>query len=140
MLDYFYKQGYLNLYFLNCFSTIKGAKNLKGHFMNISLVFIIALVPPWRHSNKEKCQEDLENGIMGALEIANQNNHLTIAFPPLGNGVFSFSIDLCATIILQTMRDFINKNSNSSLEVIRVVVNNARQVKAFARIMMASTL
>ena len=74
--------------------------------MNISLVFIIALVPLWRHSNKEKCQEDLENGIMRALEIANQNNLLTIAFPPLRNGVFSFSIDLCATIILQNDEGF----------------------------------
>ena len=51
--------------------------------MNISIY--IALVPLWRHSNKEKNQEDLENGIMRALELAKQNNLLTIAFPPLGN-------------------------------------------------------
>ena len=76
--------------------------------MNISIY--IALVPLWRHSNKEKNQEDLENGIMRALEIANQNNLLKIA--PLGNGVFGFSTELCATIMLQTMRHFINKNSN----------------------------
>ena len=76
--------------------------------MNISIH--IALIPLWRHSNKEKNQEDLENGIMRALEIANQNNLLKIA--PLGNGVFGFSTELCATIMLQTMRHFINKNSN----------------------------
>ena len=44
--------------------------------MNISIY--IALVPLSRHSNKEKNQEDLENGIMQALKIANQNNFLTI--------------------------------------------------------------
>ena len=77
---------------------------------------------------------------MRALKIANQNNLLAIAFPPLGNGVFGFSIDLCATIMLQTMNDFINKYSNSSLKIIRVVVNNIRQVKAFTRIMMANNL
>ena len=77
---------------------------------------------------------------MQALEIANQNNLLTIAFPPLGNGVFGFSIDLCATIMLQTMGDFINKNSNSSLKIIRVVVKNIQQVKAFTRILMANNL
>ena len=112
---------------MNCFSTIKGAKDFKDHFMNISIY--IALVPLWRHSIKEKNKKDLEDGIMQALKIANQNNLLTLAFPPLGNGVFGFSIDLCATIMLQTMRDFINKNSNSSLKIIRVVVNNIRQVK-----------
>ena len=77
---------------------------------------------------------------MQALEIANQNNLLTIAFPPLGNGVFGFSIDLCATIMLQTMGDFVNKNSSSSLKIIRVVVKNIQQVKAFTRILMANNL
>ena len=106
--------------------------------MNISIY--IALVPLSRHSNKEKNQEDLENGIMHALKIASQNSLLTIAFSPLGNAVFGFSIDLCATIMLQTMRDFINKNSNLSLKIIRVVANNIRQVKAFTRIMMTNNL
>ena len=106
--------------------------------MNISIY--IALVPLWRHSNKEKNQEDLENGIMRALELAKQNNLLTIAFPPLGNGVFGFSTDLCGTIMLQTMRDFIRKNSNSSLKIIHVVVKNIRQVKSFTGNMMANNL
>ena len=123
---------------LNCFSKIKDAEDFKDHFMNISMY--IALDPLWRHSNKEESQEALENGIMRALKIANQNNLLTIAFPPLGNGVFGFSIDLCATIMLQTMKDFINKYSNSSLKIIRAVVNNIRQVKPFTRIMMANNL
>ena len=69
----------------------------------------------------------------GALEIANQNNLLAIAFPPFRNGVFGFFTDLCATIMLQTMRNFINKNSNSSLKIIR-------QIKTFTRIMMANNL
>ena len=106
--------------------------------MNISIY--IALVPQWRHSNKEKNQEDLENGIMRALELAKQNNLLTIAFPPLGNGVFGFSTDLCGRIMLQTIRDFIRKNSNSSPKIIHVVVNNIRQVKDFTRIIMANNL
>ena len=71
------------------------------------------------------------------LELAKQNNLLAIAFPPLGNGAFGFSTDLCGTIMQQTMRDFIWKNSNSSLKIIHVV-NNIGQVKAFTRIMMAN--
>ena len=106
--------------------------------MNISIY--IALVLLWRHSNKEKNQEILENGIMQALELTKQSNLLAIAFPPLGNGVFGFSADLCGTIILQTMGDFIRKNSNSSLKIIHVVVNNIRQVKSFTGNMMANNL
>ena len=101
---------------------------------------ILIHIALWRHSNKEKNQEDLENGIMRALELAKQNNLLTIAFTPLGNGVFGFSTDLCGTIMPQMMRDFIRKNSYSSQKIIHVVVNNIRQVQAFTRIMMANNL
>ena len=104
-----------------------GATDFRNNFIDI--LNYIALVPLWTNSNKEKNQEDLKNGIIKALEITNQNNLLTIAFPPFGNGVFGFSTDLCATIMLQTMRDFITKNSNLSLKIIRVVINNIRKVK-----------
>ena len=88
--------------------------------MNISIC--TALVPLWRHSNKEKNQEDQKNGIMRALEIADQSSLLTIAFSPLGNGVFGFSSNLCATM-LQTMGDFMNKSSNSSLKKLYVLLS-----------------
>ena len=104
--------------------------------MNISVY--IALVSLWRHSNKGKNQDDAR--IMRALELAKQNNRLTIAFPPLGNGVFGFSTDLCGRMMLQAIRDFIRNNSNSSPKIIHVVVNNIRQVKDFTRIIMANNL
>ena len=66
----------------------------------------------------------MKNGIMRALEITNQNIILKIIFTPLTNGVFGFYTDMCTTIMLRTMRDFIAKNSNLSLKIIRVVINN----------------
>ena len=94
--------------------------------MNISVY--IALVSLWRHSNKGKNQDDAR--IMRALELAKQNNRLTIAF----------STDLCGRMMLQAIRDFIRNNSNSSPKIIHVVVNNIRQVKDFTRIIMANNL
>ena len=138
MLDYFYNQVYLKSCFLNCFATKKIATDFKKHFMNI--LISVALVPLWSHSNKDKNQENLKNGIMRGLEITSQSNLLKIAFPPLADGVFGFSTDMCATIMLRTMRDFITKNSHLSLKIIRVVVDNIRQVKTFARIMMENNL
>ena len=58
MLDYFYKQGYLKSYFLNCFARKKGATDFKNHFMNI--LIYITLVSLRSHSNKKKNQEDLK--------------------------------------------------------------------------------
>ena len=84
------------------------ATDFRNNFIDI--LNYTALVPLWSNSNKDKNQEDLKNGIIKALKITNQNNLLTIAFPPLGNGVFGFSTDLCATIMLRTMKDFITKN------------------------------
>ena len=57
--------------------------------MNISIY--IALVSLWRHSSKEKNQEDART--MRALELAQQNNLLTIAFPQMEYLVFPL---LCA--------------------------------------------
>ena len=80
--------------------------------------------------------QDLKNGIMQASEITNQNNLLAVDFRPPGNRVFDFSTNLCATIMLQKMMDFLDKNFNSSLKIIRNVVNNIRQVKMITRFMM----
>ena len=46
----------------------------------MNVLIYIALVPLWRHSKNGKNQEDLENGMIRALEPANQNNVLAIAF------------------------------------------------------------
>ena len=73
---------------------------------------------------------------MRASEITNQNNLLTVAFPALANGVLGFSTDMCATVMLRMMRDFITKNFNLLLKIIRIIVNNNRLVKTFTRIMM----
>ena len=77
---------------------------------------------------------------MQALGITIQNNPLTIAFSPLGKGVFGSSTDLCAIIMLQTMSDFITQDNNSSLKIIRAVANNIQEIKAFTRIMMTNNL
>ena len=77
------------------------ATDFRNNFIDI--LNYIALVPLWSNSNKDKNQEDLKNGIIKALKITNQNNLLTIAFPPLGNGVFGFSTDLCATNQVRTL-------------------------------------
>ena len=52
--------------------------------------------------------KNLKNGIIRNNE---PKNLLLITFPRLGNKVFGFFIYLCATIMLQTMRDFISKHS-----------------------------
>ena len=98
------------------FCNKKSATNFKNHFMNILR---------W---NKR------------ALEITNQNNLLTKAFPLLANDIFCFSTDILATIMLQTIKDFINKHSNLSQKIIRVVVSKIRQVKTFTGIMTAHNL
>ena len=77
----------------------------------MNILIYIALIPLWRHSNKKKNQEDLKNGIMRALEIANHNNLLTITVSSIGNVVFWFLHRFVYDNNAANMRDFINKNS-----------------------------
>ena len=88
----------------------------KGYsrFQNIILIYI-SLAPLWSYSDKEKNQEILENQIRRAC------------FSIIWNGAFGFSTDLCATIMLRKMRDFITKIYHSKLFVLIKAKRPARK-------------
>ena len=82
-----------------------------------------------RHSKKVKSRRS-EKWNNASNRNNEPSNLLTVDFRPLGNRVFDFSTNLRATIMLQKMRYFVNKNSNSLLNI-RDIVNNIQQVKTF---------
>ena len=83
--------------------------------MNISVY--ITLVTLWSHINEEKNQEDLKNGINRSIRNDKPKQSFNNSFPPPVNGVFGFSTDMCTTIMLRMMRDFISKNSNLLIKI-----------------------
>lgn len=53
----------------------------------------------------------LKNATLNALKIATQNNINSIAFPAISTGIFGYPLDKCAKIMLNTVKDYLSKNT-----------------------------
>lgn len=69
----------------------------------------------------EKNKNELANCYKNSLELAIQNNIRTIAFPCISTGVFRFPKDLACKIAIETVDNFISKNSNKIDKVVFIL-------------------
>jgi len=86
------------------------------------------------HACGPKFQEaDLESKlrecVLSTLECADQNKLKTIAFPPMGAGFYGVPLDLCARVMLETMRSYLL--GGTSLEEVLICVIDRREFVAF---------
>jgi O-acetyl-ADP-ribose deacetylase (regulator of RNase III) len=63
-------------------------------------------------------EKSLQNSVLNSLKLAEKYELKTIAFPAIGTGVAGFPIDVCAKLMVTTLRNFDYK----SLEEIIIVL------------------
>ncbi|XP_077176450.1 protein mono-ADP-ribosyltransferase PARP9 isoform X2 [Paroedura picta] len=71
---------------------------------------VIHIVSPrWSEDQREECCLRLETAIINILKYGNapENNIKSVAIPALGSGFFNFPLDLCAQVVVQTIKNFI---------------------------------
>jgi len=73
--------------------------------------------------------EKLRNCMLSALAVADQNGFKTLAFPAMGAGFYGVPLPLCARVMLEAVRDFVQKET--SLEEIVICVVDRREFAAF---------
>ena len=56
------------------------------------------------------------------LTMASNNNHQSIAFPALGTGNLSYPGDAVSKAMIESVIEYVQKNSNSSIKKVKIVI------------------
>ena len=89
---------------------------------------IHAVGPRWGEGDEDS---KLKNAIENSLKIAEQNHFQTISFPAISSGIFGFPKDRCASIILSTIREYLQQHPESSLNEVRICLFDESTLQAF---------
>jgi len=84
------------------------AKITKGY--NLPAKYVIHTVGPVWYGGKNNEEQKLKSAYQKSLELAEQNDIKTIAFPNISTGVYNFPKELAAEIAIKTVTEFL-KNS-----------------------------
>jgi O-acetyl-ADP-ribose deacetylase (regulator of RNase III) len=74
-------------------------------------------------------KEKLHDCMLSALTVADQNGFRTLAFPAMGAGFYGVPLPLCGSVMLEAVRDFVQKET--SLEEIIICVVDRREFAVF---------
>lgn len=74
---------------------------------------------------EKKLRECMQN----TLKLANEKGMKTISFPPMGTGFYGVPLDMCATVMLDCIREAVN--GDTSLEEITICVIDKPDFNAF---------
>jgi len=89
---------------------------------------IHACGPKFQEADVEK---KLRDCMTASLKVANENGIRTLAFPPMGAGFYGVPLDLCASVMLQTIGVFVE--GETSLEQIIICVIDYRDYVPFSK-------
>ncbi|KEI01768.1 Appr-1-p processing protein [Clostridium botulinum] len=91
-----------------------GAVITKGY--NLPCKYIIHAVGPRMGEGDEEIK--LKNAILSALCLAEQHNLKSLSVPAVSSGIFGFSKERCANILINTAIQFLNTSAKSLKRII----------------------
>jgi O-acetyl-ADP-ribose deacetylase (regulator of RNase III) len=72
---------------------------------NLNARHVIHAVGPRQGEGDE--EEKLKNATLNSLKVADQNHLKSITFPAISTGIYGFSTDACARIMLTTTKEYL---------------------------------
>jgi len=79
---------------------------------------------------EEEEETKLRNTMLAALKRAEENKIETLAFPTMGTGFYGIPLDLCAKVMLETIKAHLN-NGQSSLKKVMICYQDSRELPPF---------
>ena len=89
---------------------------------------IHAVGPIWGQGDEDT---KLSAAVSGSLRIADALNVVSIALPAISTGIFGFPKRRAAGLIFQTIGQYFQQNTDSSVNLIKLVLYDDATVKAF---------
>lgn len=82
--------------------------------------FVIHAVGPRMGEGDE--DNKLKSAVKSSLELASEKGLASISMPAISSGIFGFPKDRCAKILVNTSKDFLTRNINSSIKAIEFCI------------------
>lgn len=103
-------------------AVVTGAGNLKAKYI------IHAVGPKFQEPDEE---EKLQRTVQAVLQKAEEKGIRRLALPAMGTGFYGIPVDLCARVMVKTLREHLN--GNSKIQQITICVRDAREIAPFAK-------
>ncbi|MCB0119399.1 MAG: macro domain-containing protein [Anaerolineales bacterium] len=99
---------------------------------NLPAKFVIhAVGPMWGDGDED---QKLADAITGSLQVADELKCESISMPAISTGIFGFPKDRAAGIIFKAVESYFEKNVNSKLKQVRIVLFDQPTVDVFLTI------
>ncbi|MCB9146464.1 MAG: macro domain-containing protein [Anaerolineales bacterium] len=96
---------------------------------NLPAKYVIhAVGPVWGDGNEDT---KLQDAVNGSLRVADELKCESISMPAISTGIFGFPKDRAAGIIFRSVAAYFEKNSNSELKQVRIVLYDQPTIDVF---------
>ncbi len=96
---------------------------------NLKVKYIIHAVGP--RFQEENLKDKLHDTMINVLRMAEENKIRSLAFPAMGVGFYGIPLDLCAEIMLSTVKESLEKEI--SLQEVMICLRDSREYEPFQR-------
>ncbi len=96
---------------------------------NLKAKYILHAVGP--RFQEESLEDKLQGTMLNVLRKAEENKIRSLAFPAMGAGFYGIPLDICAEIMLSTMKDYLKRET--SLKEVIVCLRDSREYEPFQR-------
>jgi O-acetyl-ADP-ribose deacetylase (regulator of RNase III) len=96
--------------------------------------YVIHAVGPvyWREG-AGRAAELLASAYRRSLEVAAENGVRSVAFPSISTGAYGYPVDEAAPVALQTVMDFLTRQQEGGIELVRFVLYGRQAYEAYNR-------